>query len=135
MKIGITILFLSILNSCFSQPKEEIMFLYNINESLPQQKKYKFAYESENEIAFIFSNLFLFYKKYMSSQDISSCSFTPSCSVYALKAIKKQGLIIGVINFFDRFTRCNSLSPDDYKQDRKQKLLIDILRDSNYEPL
>jgi hypothetical protein len=53
----------------------------------------------------VFSGLFLFYKSFVSSQDAQSCSFTPSCSVYALEAVKNQGnvylgveFILGSIN-------------------------------------
>ena len=87
-------------------------------------------YNSEYDI--VFGNLFNFYKKYISSQDASSCSFTPSCSEYALLAIKKQGIFIGIINFWDRYTRCNGLSPKQYSFDPVNRLLIDPVRDWNY---
>ncbi len=96
-------------------------------------KQYHFARGSNNELEFIFSNLFLFYKRFVSSQDISSCSFTPSCSVYAVQAIKSQGLVSGAINFFDRYSRCNSLSPGDYPRDPEKNLLIDPVRNHAYE--
>ncbi len=69
--------------------------------------------------------LFYVYKHYISSQDQQSCRFTPSCSEFAFISIKKHGLIIGVIDFFDRFARCNPLSPGNYKQDFEKQLYID----------
>ena len=89
------------------------------------------SYNSEYDL--IFTNLFLFYKKFVSSQDASSCSFTPSCSEYAILAIKKQGFIVGIINFWDRFSRCNGMSPEDYEVDNNVGLLIDPVRDIKYE--
>ena len=86
-----------------------------------------------NEFDWLFSHLFIFYKEYVSSQDASSCSFTPSCSEYAIMAVKKQGLILGVINFWDRFSRCNGMSPEYYEIDENVGLLIDPVRDWTYE--
>lgn len=61
--------------------------------------------------------LFRFYKRYISSQDQQSCRFTPSCSEYAYESIKKNGFIFGIIDFFDRFARCNPLSSENYEPD------------------
>jgi uncharacterized protein len=103
------------------------------NQSLKQESTYiKSAKQYNSEYDLFFGKLFIFYKKFVSSQDASSCSFTPSCSEYALMAIKKQGIIIGMINFWDRFTRCNGMSPGDYPVDVKNKVLIDPVRDWNY---
>jgi len=124
-KIIITLFLLSNLTIALSQTIDEIKRFKQLNQSEIKKNDYPFAQETNNEIDFIFSNLFLFYKKFISSQDGSSCSFTPSCSEYALQAIKKQGLIIGVINFFDRFSRCNVLSPKNYPIHPKTHLLDD----------
>lgn len=86
----------------------------------------------ENEYQLVFSGLFLFYKNYISSQDASQCTFSPSCSVYALQAIQKEGVVLGVINFFDRFSRCNGLSPELYPYESRQNLLIDPVKDLHY---
>ncbi len=88
------------------------------------------TYNSEYD--WLFSHMFVFYKKYISSQDASSCSFTPSCSEYAIMAIKKQGVFIGLLNFWDRFSRCNGMSPENYSVDHKLRLLIDPVRDWHY---
>jgi uncharacterized protein len=90
------------------------------------------AHEYNSEYDFAFGILFIFYKKYVSSQDASSCSFTPSCSEYALIAIKKQGIFVGIINFWDRFSRCNGMSAEDYPVDYSKKVLIDPVRDWHY---
>lgn len=79
--------------------------------------------------------LFHIYQHYISPQDASSCSFEPSCSAYASKAIQEQGLIKGLLNFFDRFSRCNSLSPENYPINEEKRLMQDPLRDYYYEPV
>jgi putative membrane protein insertion efficiency factor len=80
---------------------------------------------ASNEITFSLTALFILYKSVLSSQDGSSCTFTPSCSEYALQAINKKGLIVGSLMTFDRLTRCNGLNPDKYPYDYKRQLFID----------
>lgn len=79
-----------------------------------EKRSYESARENKNELSVLFSGLFLFYKNFISSQDLESCVFTPSCSEYALITIKQQGLIKGVPNIFDRLSRCNPLSAEKY---------------------
>ena len=126
------ILYLQVDNfSMSAQTIEEIQSLANINE-VNHEDMYKNVREYKNEYDLVFSKAFLFYKKFLSSQDASQCSFTPSCSVYAIHAIKTQGVFVGIINFFDRFSRCNSLSPEDYPKNYSNNTLIDPVRDIKY---
>jgi len=131
--IVLTLLISSISLQLWSQTSEEISILRQIkydNSSIERVKvseQYEHVHVNTNEIQFMFSGLFLFYKSFISSQDAQSCSFTPSCSVYALEAVKKQGIIKGMMNGFDRLSRCNSLSPEKYQIDPKTNLLIDPL--------
>ncbi len=106
----------------------EIKFDKPFAEKIKIKDQYEHVHENTNEIQFLFSGLFLFYKSFISSQDAQSCSFTPSCSVYALEAVKKQGVLKGMLNGFDRLSRCNSLSPEKYKIDPETSLLIDPLK-------
>ena len=91
----------------------------------PQKKVYKEDKGNRNEVQYLFSGLFLFYKTFFSSQDLTVCTFTPSCSEFGILAIKKSGVVMGGIKTMDRLTRCNGLSPDKYTIDIKEKLLID----------
>ena len=90
---------------------EEVNSLQELNTYQPVKKEYEIAKKNKNEVQLILSGTFLFYKRFISSQDGSSCAFHQSCSEYALSSIKRQGLVLGGINFFDRFTRCNTCSP------------------------
>ena len=82
---------------------------------------------TKNPLHLVFSSMFIFYKKCISSQDGQSCNFSPSCSAYALKAIKKKGIIIGFLATFDRLARCNSPFADGYQIDIHSHKLIDDL--------
>lgn len=78
----------------------------------------------ENDGSMI-SFLFYCYKFFISSQDGSSCTFIPSCSTYALECFRHESFLTAVWNFTDRFTRCNGLSPEQYRKDLRSGLLID----------
>jgi putative component of membrane protein insertase Oxa1/YidC/SpoIIIJ protein YidD len=88
---------------------------------------------NNSEFDFIVGLLFRFYKKHISSQDFGSCSFQPSCSEYALLAIKKQGFFMGTINVFDRLTRCSKNTSNYYPIKTKNGLNSDPVRNIFYE--
>lgn len=81
--------------------------------------------QADNELTISLTALFILYKTMLSSQDGSSCTFTPSCSEYALQAMNTKGIIIGTFLTFDRLTRCNGLNPTQYPYDNKKHLFID----------
>lgn len=57
--------------------------------------------------------IFKIYKKLVSSQDGNKCIFIPTCSEYAIDALNRKGLLIGVLETADRVLRCNSFSQKD----------------------
>ena len=91
----------------------------------PTKRVYSEAKNNTNEVQMAFSGLFLFYKTFVSSQDLSVCTFTPSCSEYGILAVKRFGPIKGGVMTMDRLTRCNGLSPTAYEIDKKTQLLFD----------
>ncbi|MFT5884639.1 MAG: putative membrane protein insertion efficiency factor [Arcticibacterium sp.] len=115
-------LFLSISPS-YAQKKSSLY--KNILDDGNLKKDYWQAQNNENEIQTAFSGLFLFYKTFISSQDLTVCTFTPSCSEYGVLAIKGHGMIKGGLMTIDRLTRCNGLSPTNYEFDKKLMLLKD----------
>ncbi len=129
------ILFLLSSLKFYGQIEEDINKFRQLNAIETADKQYQYARSYQNEIEFIFTRLFLFYKNFISSQDASTCTFTPSCSEYAIMAIKNQGVILGTINFFDRFSRCNGLSPEHYHIDPEKRVFIDPPRNFMYEML
>jgi uncharacterized protein len=76
---------------------------------------------------------FYVYKTFISSQDHMSCVFTPSCSEYAVEAVRRQGMLIGLINTFDRLTRCNGLRAKDYPVDQVSQRLHDPVKNIRHE--
>jgi putative component of membrane protein insertase Oxa1/YidC/SpoIIIJ protein YidD len=129
----ILFLLISIIN--YSQTPEDIDRFKDLNIITEDKSKFEFAQKYDSDIKFLISRLFLFYKMFVSTQDVSSCAFTPSCSEYAMMSIQKQGFIIGTINFFDRFTRCNGLSPELYTINKNTHKLDDPPRNFRYETL
>ncbi len=88
-------------------------------------EKYKLGQTETNEIKMGVQVFFLFYKKFLSSQDNQNCSFSPSCSTYCLHSIQKKGVIKGLMSSFDRLSRCNYLSPENYEVDFASGRLLD----------
>lgn len=122
----IIILFLNniLVNQVSAQTSTEVLSFTGAS-STKSKVTYQNAKQNKNEVETVFSGLFLFYKTFISSQDAVSCVFTPTCSEYALIAIKKQGLVKGFMNTFDRLTRCNGLSPEQYEHSKTTFQMID----------
>lgn len=103
--------------------------LKNLFEDDHHQEDYsKNLKESEDEFKILISAGFLFYKKFISSQDTPSCVFYPSCSVYSVEAFQKKGIILGWLHTFDRLTRCHQLVREkDYPFDTEKNRFYDPL--------
>lgn len=122
------ILFISLISNynIAAQTNEDLALfsdLYKVHEHKSNYKKY--FKNSSNELEAISTGLFVFYKDFFSSQDGNHCVFYPSCSVYTIEAIKKQGLVLGLMNGIDRLSRCNKLSPENYPLYKNTNLLYD----------
>ena len=81
----------------------------------------------QNEIRLLLSSVYVFYKTFISSQDANNCAFHPSCSTYAYESIKTNGLL-GLIDTFDRLTRCNGFSPEKYPAYNNSRLFYDPVK-------
>lgn len=64
------------------------------------------------------------YRNYLSSLDGSHCPMKPSCSQYAIQAIRKHGLLPGLAMGADRLTRCG-LHPQYFERDSATGRLLD----------
>lgn len=80
---------------------------------------------SASEFGIIKNFFFWSYKNFISSQDIQSCVFEPSCSVYAKLALEKKGVVKGSLLTFDRLSRCHAFGAKHYHFDPQKGLLID----------
>ena len=54
------------------------------------------------------------YRKNISPCKIPCCRFTPTCSAYAIEAIKKRGAFVGTLLSIWRILRCNPLCKGGY---------------------
>jgi putative membrane protein insertion efficiency factor len=55
-----------------------------------------------------------FYRKYLSAMNLRCCRFYPTCSEYAVDAIKKYGVFRGGLLSAWRVLRCNPFSKGGY---------------------
>ena len=58
--------------------------------------------------------LIRFYRRSISPYTPSCCKFSPTCSAYALEAIRKHGALKGGWLAFRRLLRCNPFYKGDY---------------------
>ncbi|HRQ28926.1 MAG TPA: membrane protein insertion efficiency factor YidD [Saprospiraceae bacterium] len=124
--IGIVISFISFATFLGAQDRSYLSSLENT--FTPQMHEHHYSHyvkDAKNPLDFIFGALYLSYKTFISSQDMESCVFHPSCSTYAIESIQKKGYILGVINAFDRLTRCHPFAGPNYPYDEKSQRLYD----------
>ena len=55
----------------------------------------------------IFIALIRFYQKHISPALPSCCRYVPTCSQYAIEAIEKRGVFVGIFLAVKRLFRCN----------------------------
>ena len=65
-------------------------------------------------LKYIFIWLIRVYQRYAQSETRLRCCYTPSCSEYAILALKKYGLIFGSIKAVKRLLRCGPPGGIDY---------------------
>ncbi|MBK8502179.1 MAG: membrane protein insertion efficiency factor YidD [Saprospiraceae bacterium] len=90
-----------------------------------QQESYTIQPYETNEVKMGVQLFFVFYKNYLSSQDNRNCAFSPSCSTYCLHSVQRRGVLQGLMGAFDRLSRCNYLSPENYKINPESGQLLD----------
>lgn len=68
-----------------------------------------------------------FYQKYISPAKPPCCRFTPTCSQYAIDAIREWGVLIGLVLALWRVLRCNPFGKGGYdpvpENKRKKRFL------------
>lgn len=58
--------------------------------------------------------LLLCYRRFLSPLKRPCCKYYPSCSAYALEAVRKKGLLAGSLKAAGRLLRCNPFSRGGY---------------------
>jgi len=132
MKFHIVILFYTLLfnftiNTIYAQSTEDMKFAKTLFIEKPSEDFHKYVKEDKNEIEKTFSVAFMFYKNFISSQDIDACVFQPSCSVFAIECIHhEKSKLIAYLKISDRLMRCHPLvSKGTYLIDEKTGKYLD----------
>lgn len=73
------------------------------------------------------------YQKMISSQDLPSCNFTPSCSQFGFKSIQQAGLFRGILLTTDRLLRCNPFVASGHYTLEKEKYLDPVVSYTRHE--
>lgn len=68
---------------------------------------------------------FGFYKNFISSQDNSVCIFAQSCSAFSMEAIRRFGILQGLLITSDRLLRCHGPGMSQYPIDQTKRKAID----------
>lgn len=109
------ILFIILCGNLSAQSPSDLSFAYTLCNTPPPSHQIvvtPFNYKS-NKTAYILRTPYLFYKYFVSSNDVSSCSFYPSCANFGMESTQHWGLM-GVLYSFDRVSRCHNLDHKHY---------------------
>ena len=78
-------------------------------------------------IKWLLTLLIKFYRKFISPLKPPCCRYTPTCSQYALDALKERGLFVGLGLTIWRILRCNPFGKGGYDPvPPKKKLKIPV---------
>jgi putative component of membrane protein insertase Oxa1/YidC/SpoIIIJ protein YidD len=113
----------------FDQADSDSVYLKKLFSISDHKANYsKYLKESDTELKLLLTFSFLFYKEFISSQDVNACVFEPSCSIYMMEAVEKNGTFIGFFDGIDRLLRCHFLvSRKDYLFNSKAEKYYDPL--------
>ncbi len=112
--------------SCAQKPIQKKELLKQLFKPNPKPDYKQYLKNSTNEAEGTAALLFVGYKNILSSQDMSSCVFTPSCSVYAIETLKHDPIYIAYFKIFDRLSRCHPLNAKhEYELHPKTGMLYD----------
>lgn len=84
--------------------------LKNLFKPAKKENYKSYLKKNSNELEATGAILFVGYKSFLSSQDMASCVFNPSCSVYAMQAIQNDNPFKAYVKIFDRLSRCHPFS-------------------------
>jgi len=62
----------------------------------------------------VFVSIIVFYQRFISPLKGRTCRFYPTCSDYAIQAIKKYGIIKGIGKLLIRVVKCHPFHPGGY---------------------
>lgn len=68
----------------------------------------------KNPVSYFLIGIIKFYRKVISPLKLPSCRFSPTCSEYAIEAIRVHGAIKGTVLGIWRILRCNPFCKGGY---------------------
>ncbi len=92
------------LNSTDWQKWGKANYSYKISDQTITGKR-NYSLSEENFGGFILKSFADAYWFFISDVDGDNCSFSPTCSSFFIKAVKKTNILQGTLMFADRFTR------------------------------
>ena len=98
-----------------SGPEEatDLTFILRANPiqiSHQKQEAIPFNPRESTPIRLFSTGLIRIYQKYISTQDLPACNFTPSCSRFGMGSIQKYGFFRGIVLTADRLLRDNGMA-------------------------
>ena len=104
---GILIISILCLSPGLAHEATDLEFILKSNpiEVSQQQQRIRSNFEETSELRLFSTGLIRLYQKFMSTQDLPLCNFTPSCSRFGRGVIKKYGLFRGLLLTADRLLR------------------------------
>lgn len=96
------------------------------------QEVIRFNPEETSELKLAATGLIRLYQKFISSQDVPACGFSPTCSRFCMACIQEYGLVRGIFLAADRLLRCNGSQSRHYPKDEAIGKYIDPV--SAYAP-
>jgi len=123
----ILISFIFVASLSFANISDDLAFIARSNpiKPTPNRQVTGFTFKEVSEAKLICMGLIRLYQIFISSQDVSACNFTLSCSHFGMAAFRKYGLFYGGLMTADRLLRCNGLARRYYPIDPKTGLAID----------
>lgn len=109
-------------NQTYTKTKQ----LNKLFKPTPKENYNHYLKKSSNEFELTGALLFVGYKNLLSSQDMASCVFNPSCSVYAMQSVQNDNPLKAYLKIFDRLSRCHPFPANgEYKFIKESGLYYD----------
>ncbi|MDE0425399.1 MAG: membrane protein insertion efficiency factor YidD [Candidatus Poribacteria bacterium] len=93
------------------------------------QEVIRFNPEETSELKLAATGLIRLYQKFISSQDVPACGFSPTCSRFCMACIQEYGLVRGIFLAADRLLRCNGSQSRYYHKDEATGKYVDPVSD------
>ncbi|RKU33427.1 membrane protein insertion efficiency factor YidD [Candidatus Poribacteria bacterium] len=82
-----------------------------------------------SELKLAATGLIRLYQKFVSSQDVPTCNFQPTCSRFGMGCIQEYGVLRGILLTADRLLRCNGSQAVHYSKDAVTGKYVDSVSD------